>query len=74
MIADSINRDTLYLGGSMGPSGSEQPLIGKYQADILRFAWQHALQIPDSSARMVWNLAETSANNLLATLSETDDS
>jgi hypothetical protein len=39
VIADSIDRDTLYLGGSMGSAGSEQPLIGKYEADKLRFAW-----------------------------------
>jgi hypothetical protein len=74
VITDASDSDVIYLGGEMGGAGAEQPAIAKYDTAKLRFDWFEILQVPNGSASKVWNLADTTENDLLAALVETDDS
>jgi hypothetical protein len=69
IITDEADPEIVYLGGESGNSPTTEPLLGKFEANNMRFAWVHTLQtMPDLTARAVWNLAQTSANEYIAAL------
>lgn len=67
-IVDDADDDIVYVGGFIG----SQPLLAKYEAKNMRFAWNQGLQVASSTAVAAWNLAVQSSHDMLAALVETD--
>jgi len=51
-----------------------QPLVAKYDTQLMKYVFIFKLQIPDGTAREAWNIADTQDNNLVAVLVETANS
>jgi hypothetical protein len=66
VIYDEADENVLYLGGRT----EYGPLLAKFSVQKMIYSWIFGLQIEDESAKTIWNLAETSQNDILVGLAE----